>query len=157
MIIFKGLSNFPLKAAVAKQRSIKLLTWEAEDVPSGDWRCWPVIFLSPVPLAGLDLLCSLQLSANPVFPDPRLFAWMSWALIRSFCLFSPAISAIMALGEGRRTGWLEGSDNEETDWRLMRAEVETWDWTFSQEPWVSDGERRRCRGNAWPIGEEGKE
>ena len=154
------------------------LTWLVGSI-SAAWTCslrlWSLLFpvlldtddlLSPTlwgvtlpVLPELDLLCPVLLLGNPPTPDPMHLAWLSWALIRSFCLLSWAISARMASGESREPRGSEVCDIEEVEGRLrrgrlVRLEAELWDWTSSQECGLSTEGILWCGGIGWVTEEE---
>lgn len=148
------------------------LTWLVNWSPLAAWTCWvflpvlPVVtdaLLSPtlwgvtLPVSlELNLLCPLLLLGNPSNTDPRLLAWLSWALIRSFCLVSWAISASMASGETSELRGSDVNDNEEVEGRLERGRLVRLDTELSlQERGIFKGECSWCGSTAWVTEEEG--
>lgn len=134
-------------------RSSLSLTWSVVCSPSAAWTCrllLPVLLQTDVVLSPalwgvtlpvlpeLHLLCPLLLVDDPLTPVSKPLAWLSWALIRSFCLLSWAISASMASWESCEPRGSEVSDKEDVEGRLVRGrlvrlETELWAWTPSQE------------------------
>lgn len=152
-----------------------ILTWLVSFSPSAAWMCWFCLSVHldadfllslilwgvtlPALLLELDCLCSPLLLGDPA---PRPLAWLSCALISSFCLVSWAISASMTSGESCELRGSEVSDSEEVEGRLVRGrlvrlEAELWIFRSSQERRILTAGSSWCSGKGWVTVEEEEE